>query len=299
MKIIELHRIYEEKERRVILNLRNFRNNSQFAIMKDITVTAIQTMLHWEDQQANFTMFERLMEKIEEKTDLIVLPEMFTTGFSMTPEKLADPLDGKTLAWMRAQASKMNAVITGSFIAEVNGKYYNMLLWVRPDGTFEQYAKRHLFRMAGEDKHYAAGEKKLIVDLNGWKVCPMVCYDLRFPVWSRNRWTKSGQDLIADYDLLIYVANWPEVRSHPWKTLLMARAMENQAYVVGVNRIGNDGNFIFHSGDTSIIDFKGNHLKYSVVNKEEIMTCSLSHQMLMQFRKSFPAGLDADNFTMQ
>jgi predicted amidohydrolase len=241
-------------------------------------------------------MFDQLIGKIGEKTDLIVLPEMFTTGFSMKPEKFAEPVEGKTLAWMREHASKQNAVITGSFIAEENGKYCNMLLWVRPDGSYEKYAKRHLFRMAGEDQHYAMGTKKIIVDLHGWKVCPLVCYDLRFPVWSRNRWTKNGNELIADYDLLIYVANWPESRSHAWKTLLMARAMENQSYVIGVNRIGNDGNFIFHSGDCAIIDFKGNHIKYSVMNKEEIDTAVLSYQQLRDFRKAFPAGMDADAF---
>ncbi|MBI3510284.1 MAG: nitrilase family protein [Bacteroidetes bacterium] len=292
--------------------------------MKDITVTTIQSMLHWEDQQANFIMFERLMEKIGEKTDLIILPEMFTTGFSMSPEKLAEPVDGKTLAWMRTQAAKYNAVVTGSFIAEENarpparaarpdepfgrgtdgddpvgqGKYYNLLLWVRPDGSLEKYAKRHLFRMAGEDKHYEAGKNKLIVELNGWKICPMICYDLRFPVWSRNRWTKNGRDVVADYDALIYVANWPEMRAQAWKTLLMARAMENQCYVIGVNRIGNDGHFIFHSGDTAIIDFKGAYMKYSVVNKEEVTSVKLSAQLLNEFRKSFPLGLDTDEFNI-
>ncbi|HTL80907.1 MAG TPA: amidohydrolase [Bacteroidia bacterium] len=272
--------------------------------MTDISVSLIQSMLHWEDRAANLKMFDRFIENISQKTDLIVLPEMFTTGFSMNPQKLAEPTQGPTLDWMRTQAQRKNAVVTGSVMTEENGKYYNMLLWVRPDGSFEKYAKRHLFRMAGEEKKFEMGKEKLIVDLNGWKICPMVCYDLRFPVWSRNRWknpsTGSGSgELKADYDVLIYVANWPEVRANVWKTLLMARAMENNAYVIGVNRIGNDGSFIFHSGDSAIIDFKGMHLKTAIMGKEEVVTSILSQQLLAEFRKSFPAGMDADKFSIE
>lgn len=265
---------------------------------RNITVAAVQTMLHWEDRDANFRQFDLLLEQVEKHTDLIVLPEMFTTGFSMNPAKLAEPANGPTLAWMRVQAAKHNAVITGSFIAEEGGNYFNRLLWVRPDGTFEQYDKRHLFRLAGEEKVFAAGDKKLIVDLHGWKVCPLVCYDLRFPVWSRNRWKYEGGELSADYDLLIYVANWPERRSHPWKTLLMARAIENLSYVVGLNRIGNDGNFIFHSGESAIIDFKGEPLKSAIFAKEDIVTVTLTWQALAEFRTAFPAGMDGDEFSL-
>lgn len=269
--------------------------------MKDISVSVIQSMLHWEDRDANLKMFDRLIESIGQKTDLIVLPEMFTTGFSMNPQKLAEPTEGPALEWMRAKAKVTNAVVTGSVMTHENGKYYNMLLWVRPDGTFEKYPKRHLFRMAGEEKKFEMGTKKIIVELNGWKICPLVCYDLRFPVWSRQRWTNSsaGDALKADYDVLIYVANWPEVRSHVWKTLLMARAMENNSYVIGVNRIGNDGNFMFHSGDSAIIDFKGAPLKTAIMGKEEVVTTVLSRQLLDEFRKAFPAGLDADQFLLQ
>lgn len=266
---------------------------------RNINVAAIQNILHWEDREANFRLFDLIFETIEKNTDLIVLPEMFTTGFSMNPEKLAEKTEGPTLEWMRKKAEKHNAVITGSIIAEENGIFYNRLLWVRPDGTFEQYNKRHLFRMAGEDKVFASGDKKLIVDLHGWKVCPLVCYDLRFPVWSRNRWEKSGTDLIADYDLLIYVANWPERRAHPWKTLLMARAIENNSYVIGVNRIGNDGNFIYHSGESAIIDFKGEHIKSGIFAKEDILYASLSWNELAAFRSAFPAGMDADKFSVE
>jgi omega-amidase len=266
---------------------------------RDLTVTAIQTALHWEDKHANLNHFEKLFERINEKTDLIVLPEMFTTGFSMKPEAFSENSAEPTLNWMRRQAAKMNAVVTGSIIVEEGLNYFNRLLWVRPDGSFEQYSKRHLFRLGNEHNHYTAGNKKLIVDLHGWKICPLVCYDLRFPVWSRNNWTGEGKTLQADYDVLIYVANWPEVRSHPWKTLLMARAMENLSYVVGVNRIGNDGKFIYHSGDSAIIDFKGEYLKTAVFATEDIITTTLSHQLLNEFRTAFPAGMDADSFQIR
>jgi omega-amidase len=267
-------------------------------IRRDIHISAVQTSLHWEDKTANLQHFDQLLKGLEKRTDLIVLPEMFSTGFSMSPAKLAEKTDGPTLNWMREQATKYDAVITGSMIAEENGNYYNRLLWVRPDGSYEQYSKRHLFRMAGEHNLYAAGDKKLIVDLHGWKICPMVCYDLRFPVWSRNRWTQQGNEMIADYDVLIYVANWPERRSHPWKTLLLARAMENNAYVVGVNRIGNDALMNLHSGDSAIVDFKGEIMKSGIIATEGIISDILSYQQLTEFRKAFPAGMDADDFKL-
>jgi predicted amidohydrolase len=277
-------------------------------IPRDITVAAIQSPLFWENKEANLHMFGEKIRAINYPVDLLVLPEMFSTGFSMQPEKLAESADmgikfsgrqgGATIEWMQKQASSINAVITGSIIVEDNGKYFNRLMWVRPDGSCEYYDKRHLFRMAGEEKIYAAGAKKLIVDLHGWKVCPLVCYDLRFPVWSRNRWTRNENNFIADYDLLIYVANWPEVRSKAWKTLLTARAMENNCYVIGVNRVGNDGNNFYHSGDSSIIDFKGEAMKTAVIGREEIISDKLSHQLLSEFRKSFPAGMDADDFKL-
>lgn len=265
---------------------------------RNLNVVAIQTMLNWEDRSANLAQFSALIDTVDKGTDLIVLPEMFTTGFSMNPAKLAEKTEGETLAWMRAQSAKTGAVITGSFIASEGEKYFNRLLWVRPDGTYERYDKRHLFRMAGEEKKYEAGKERIIVELQGWKICPLVCYDLRFPAWSRNHWTNESGELRADYDLLIYVANWPERRAHPWKTLLMARAIENLSYVIGVNRIGNDGNFIFHSGDSAIIDFKGEHLKSAIFAKEEIISASLSYQQLAEFRSAFPAGMDADAFRL-
>ncbi|CAN5244336.1 amidohydrolase [soil metagenome] len=267
-------------------------------IPRDIKITAIQSQLFWEDRTANLHMFGEKIRLVETPTDLLVLPEMFTTGFSMNPAKLAENTDGPTLEWMREQAVKINAVVTGSFIVHENGNYYNRMLWVRPDGSFEKYDKRHLFRMAGEEKQYAAGKEKKIVDLHGWKVCLQICYDLRFPVWSRNKWTQTENELIADYDLLIYIGNWPERRGKAWKTLLMSRAIENLAYVVGVNRVGNDGNNILHSGDSALIDFKGEHLKTAIIGREEIISDMFSYQDLNAFRKSFPAGMDADHFSL-
>jgi predicted amidohydrolase len=264
---------------------------------RDITVAAVQSQLYWEDREANLHMFGEKLRALDFPVDLLVLPEMFTTGFSMNAARLAEPPDGPTLEWMRLQASTYKTVVTGSFIVFENGNYFNRLFWVRPDGTSEHYDKRHLFRMAGEEKIYHAGTKKLVVDLHGWKVCPMVCYDLRFPVWVRNRWKQEGNEWTADYDLALFVANWPERRSKAWKTLLMARAIENLSYVIGLNRVGNDVNNVLHSGDSMIIDFKGDPLKTAIIGREEIISEKLSWQLLAEFRKSFPAGMDADNFS--
>jgi omega-amidase len=203
--------------------------------MNDLKITLIQSNLFWENKVKNLEQFSHKIDAISEATDLIVLPEMFTTGFSMSPEKLAENVNGETVKWMKATAHKKNCVVTGSFICEEGGNYFNRLLWVNADGTYSKYDKRHLFSMGDENNHYATGEEKLIVKLKGWKICPLICYDLRFPVWARN--TKE-----ASYDVLIYVANWPERRSYPWKTLLLARAIENQSYVIGSNRVGVDGN---------------------------------------------------------
>ena len=261
---------------------------------RDITIAAVQTQLHWEDAAANRYMIGNKLRELNEPVDLVVLPEMFTTGFSMQPRKLAEQENGPTLDWMRREASLLQASITGSVIIEEDGLFFNRLFWVRPDGSYEKYDKRHLFRMAGEDRHYAAGQKRIVVNLHGWSVCPLVCYDLRFPAWSRNRWRQEQNGLAAEYDLLLYIANWPEVRSHAWKTLLMARAIENLSYVVGLNRVGNDANNIYHSGDSAIINFRGEPEKTAIIGREEIITEKLSWQLLMEFRQRFPAGMDAD-----
>jgi omega-amidase len=265
-------------------------------IAETIGIAAVQSSLYWENRERNLEHFTLMLRKIDEPVDVIVLPEMFTTGFSMNPAPLAEKTDGPTLAWMRQQAVLYNAVITGSIITEENGQFMNRLLWVRPDGTYETYDKRHLFRMAGEDQHYASGQQPLIVDLKGWKIRPLICYDLRFPVWSRNRWNSDGS--IADYDVLIYVANWPERRSNVWKTFLPARAMENQAYVIGVNRIGNDAHQVYHTGDSVILDFKGEPITSALIATEEILTSRLSMKDLVDFRAHFPVGRDADTFTV-
>ena len=263
--------------------------------MHNLKVTLVQTELHWENADANLAMFTQKLSGIEKgSTDLIVLPEMFSTGFSMNAKHLAEKENGKTIQWMAQQANNKNAVITGSIIFEEDGKYYNRLIWMRPDGTFEYYNKRHLFSMGNEHLHYSAGDKKIITELNGWKICPLVCYDLRFPVWSRNHFIRENATAIAEYDLLIYIANWPERRNHPWKTLLLARAIENQCYVAGLNRVGADGNNIIHSGDSAIINAKGEIISTIPAHKNYISTIELNYNELINFRKEFPVGLDAD-----
>lgn len=261
-------------------------------------VTLIQTSLFWEDREKNLAHFNNLLNSVQEKTDLIVLPEMFTTGFTMNPSKLSEPASGPTLAWLQQKAQEKNAVITGSVAVEEKGNYFNRLFWVQPNGTFSFYNKRHLFRMAGEDKHYSAGENKIIQTVGEFKICPLVCYDLRFPVWSRNTFTKNNGSYTAAYDVLIYVANWPEVRSYPWKQLLIARAIENQCFVIGVNRIGADGNNIAHSGDSMVINPRGEIISKTKANEESIETVTLDYNYLSEFRKVFPVGLDADDFKL-
>lgn len=256
--------------------------------MEDLKVTIVQTALHWEDIDSNLAMFNKKVEGIAPaSTDIIVLPEMFTTGFTMNVTAVAETMDGKAIEWMKKTAAEKKCVVTGSLVIKEGEHYYNRLIWMRPDGTFEQYDKRHLFRMGTEDKTYTAGGKRIIVTYKGWRVCPLVCYDLRFPVWSRNN---------EDYDCLIYVANWPEVRSYPWRQLLIARAIENQAYVVGVNRVGKDGNNMAHSGDSVVLNAKGQPISNTKANEESVETVTLSIKELEDFRKVFPVALDADRF---
>lgn len=272
--------------------------------MNDLKITIIQSNLHWEDKEKNLEMFSQKIASISEETDLIILPEMFTTGFSMRPELFAETMSGNTIVWMKEKAKEKNCVITGSFICEVNGKHVNRLVWMNPDGTHNVYDKRHLFRMGDEDKHYGHGEKKIIVELKGWKICPLICYDLRFPVWARNKKESSSKnqesrqkkEVDVEYDVLIYVANWPERRSHPWKSLLVARAIENQSYTIGVNRVGNDDNDIYHSGDSVALNFRGEAISKMESGKESISTITLNYKDLEDFRKQFPVMLDADDF---
>ena len=255
---------------------------------QNLRVTLIQSKLLWENIDANLSMFEEKISSIE-NTDVILLPEMFSTGFSMKPERFAEEMNGKTVPWMRAMAEKRNAAICGSVMIKADGKFFNRLIWFQPEGNFFTFNKRHLFRMGEENNHYTAGEKKLIVDYKGWKICPLVCYDLRFPVWSRNT---------ENYDLLLYVANWPQRRNHAWKSLLVARAIENQSYVIGLNRVGDDGNKIQHSGDSSVVNAKGEIL-FQEADNEIIHTTELSKSELLDYRKEFPVLMDRDNFDLK
>lgn len=259
--------------------------------MNDLRVTLIQTYLNWEHPEENFKHLSNVLSKIEEPTDLIILPEMFTTGFTMKPEQLAEEHGGKGLQWMQQQAKEKGCVITGSISVKENSHYYNRLYWVEPDGTYQYYNKRHLFRMGNEQQHYTPGDSRMIVDLKGWKICPLICYDLRFPVWSRNT-------IGHLYDVLIYVANWPNVRSYAWKQLLVARSIENQCYTIGVNRVGRDGNLFEHSGDSCALNPKGEYISNLQPNEDKYQTVILSAQYLNDFRKSFPVIMDSDQFTL-
>lgn len=258
--------------------------------MSDLNITLIQGPLFWEDKAKNIEMFSEKISSVKDKSDLIILPEMFSTGFTMNAASMAERMDGKTVEWMSREAKKKNCIITGSIIIEENGNYFNRLIWMRPDG-FDFYNKRHLFSLAGENHSFTAGRKKLIVNLNGWRIQPLICYDLRFPVWSRR--TKKN-----DYDLLIYTANWPERRIHAWSQLLVARAIENQCYVAGVNRTGTDGNNIPYTGQSALVDFKGDTL-LAPEPTDNIKTISISKKQLEDFRKQFAFLDDSDDFEIR
>ena len=244
----------------------------------------------WEQPELNRLHIEKLLaENIKpEETDLIVLPEMFTTGFTMNARHVAEEINGVTNKWLQNQSLKYNAHMIGSIVAHENGKFYNRLYCVAPSGQIAFYNKRHLFRMAGEDKVYSAGDEHLIIEIKGWKILPLICYDLRFPVWSRNT---------QNYDLLVYIANWPAQRSYAWKHLLIARAIENISYVAGVNRTGNDRTGNFYNGDSAILNFKGEHI-LQAENKELVIKASINWNELQAFRKQFPAFMDADSFNI-
>lgn len=262
--------------------------------MSSITLTLIQTSLYWEDKTANLSMLEEKITSNKAKTQVVVLPEMFSTGFSMKPEVLAEAMEGETVAWMRRVAAEQKIILTGSLIIKDDGKYYNRLIWMLPNGQYGYYNKRHLFAYAEEDKHYSPGNERLIVSVNGWKINMQVCYDLRFPVWARQQ---ANDNNLPEYDALLYVANWPERRSTAWKTLLQARAIENQCYVIGVNRVGNDGNGIYHSGDSMVIDPLGEVL-YHKNKQEDVFTITLTKEKLAEARERFPFWKDADSFEL-
>lgn len=257
--------------------------------MQDLTITIIQSALHWENPEKNLSMFSTKIDSIKESTDLIVLPEMFTTGFSMNAEKLAESDNDRTLDWLKSKAAAKKADITGSIIIKDRDAYFNRLFWVKKNGEVSHYDKRHLFRMADEHKIYTPGKKRIFCQVNGWTIYPLVCYDLRFPVWARQK--------LESYDVILYVANWPERRSSHWRLLLQARAIENQAYAIGVNRVGSDGLNIYYRGDSAIIDPLGNIIKQEA-DKEFIHTETLSWEKLENYRRKFPVWMDADKFSI-
>ena len=255
----------------------------------NLRVTMIQADLAWQDPATNRRNLAAHFRGLAGHTDLIVLPEMFTTGFSMAASSLAETMAGATVGWLREEAAAIGCAITGSLIVEEDGRHFNRLVWATPDGDIAHYDKRHLFRMAREQEHYAAGNRRLVVELKGWRLCPLVCYDLRFPVWSRSR---------GDYDVLLYVANWPARRRAAWSALLRARAIENVCYVVGVNRMGKDGNGASYSGDSVALDFLGQVLGGDR-DGDFVETVVLDRESLSTFRRDFPAHLDADDFELR
>lgn len=262
--------------------------------MSQLTFTLIQTTLHWEDKAANLAMLEAKINSIAVPTHIVVLPEMFTTGFSMQPERLAETMDGPTVQWMQRMAAQKKVVLTGSIMIEENGQYFNRLIWMLPNGQMGVYDKRHLFAMGEEDEHYTGGSQRFIASVNGWKILCNICYDLRFPVWARQQYAKAGG---FEYDVLLHVANWPDRRNHAWKTLLQARAIENQSYVVGVNRVGTDGNGVYHTGDSMVCNALGEVL-YHKADDEDIFTITLYKQELNELRDKLPFWKDADNFLL-
>ena len=260
----------------------------------NLRITLIQTNLHWENIAANLDMFSEKIAAVGE-TDLIILPETFSTGFSMNAKLLAEEMSGSAVEWMKKTAAEKNCAVTGSLMLREEGKYYNRLVWVYPNGELLTYDKRHLFSLSDEPKIFSPGNERLIVELNGWKICPLVCYDLRFPVWARNGLT--GEDRTPAYDLLLYVANWPERRYHAWKSLLIARGIENQCYVAGVNRVGKDCNDFSHSGDSMVVDALGKIL-YHKAHEEDVFTIELSYETLKEVREQLSFLKDADDFVL-
>lgn len=263
--------------------------------MNSLNVALIQTGLHWHDAEANRQMFEERIAEIQGSPDLIVLPEMFNTGFTSDFSQ-AEPIGHYTYQWLGKMAAQTGAVIMGTMLTSKEGVYYNRMIMMYPDGNHFAYDKRHLFRMGDELDALQAGEEQIIIDIKGWKVCPMICYDLRFPAWSRNAYNEEKKRL--DYDVLVYAANWPSVRTNLWDILLRARAIENQAYVVGVNRLGVDGNNIAYDGHSAIIDAYGNSLAMAA-EEEQTLAVSLDDDALKKYRDNFPAYLDNDEFTVK
>ena len=256
-----------------------------------VRVTLVQQPLIWQDPEANRMRLQALLAPLEGRTDLVILPETFTTGFSMQPERFAEPADGPTAAWLRQIAHRLGAAVAGSVMTVDDGRYFNRLLWTEPGGLMRHYDKRHLFRMGREHEHFSPGRQAWCTEWRGMRFCPLVCYDLRFPVFSRRR---PG----LDYDALVYVANWPTARAYAWRQLLVARAIENQAYVIGVNRVGTDGEGGAHDGDSRVCDFLGQPVADLGV-AAAVTSVTLDAHSLQAFRERFPAHLDADRFSLE
>jgi omega-amidase len=273
--------------------------------MEHLYVTLIQSDLAWEDKTTNLRRFEEKINAIKEKTEIVILPEMFSTGFSMRPKELAETMEGPTIEWMKRVSNSKKIILAGSVIIKEGNDYFNRLVWMLPNGQYGFYDKRHLFGYAEEDQHYAAGSKRFIASAKGWKIHLLVCYDLRFPVWARQRTSPpnplsqgEGENVAPEYDLLVYVANWPERRVHAWKTLLQARAIENQCYVIGVNRVGDDGNKIHYSGESMVVDPMGEVL-YTRKDVEDCFTIALDKDHLETVREKLPFLKDADDFEIR
>ena len=254
-----------------------------------LQIVLLQASLVWHNSKENRTLFSQKINAIDTDVDIIILPEMFTTGFSMQPIEIAETMKGETVKWMQKVASEKNAVIAGSVIIIEDNNYYNRFLFVHPSGEINYYDKRHLFTLAGEDKIYTSGNEKLIVNYKGWKICPLICYDLRFPVWSRN---------VENYDILIYVANWPKPRINAWDTLLKARAIENMCYTVGVNRVGVDANNLEYCGHSAVYDCLGENLTGIHENNEETIAITLVKNHISETRNKLNFLADKDNFTL-
>lgn len=263
--------------------------------MQDLKILGLQSSLEWENPEENRRVFEEKIRANFDGHDLIILPETFTTGFPVDPVFHSEEIDGLTIEWLKNLASSLSTTITGSFLLNSNGSYSNSLIWMRNDGTFERYDKRHTFSMGGENERINAGNDHLIVELKGWKIKPMICYDLRFPVWSKNKFDCKSYD----YDLAIYVANWPEVRSYPWRQLLIARAIENMACVIGINRVGTDGFGNKYSGDSLFIDAKGKILADASNGIDTAISSTFSYEEINNFRQKFNVGLDWDEFDIK
>jgi predicted amidohydrolase len=254
-------------------------------------LTLVQSALIWQNPEANRTQFSHQLAGLRDTTDLIVLPEMFNTGFSMDAARLAEPMDGPTMEWLKKTAEDLNAAVTGSFICVENGCFYNRMAFVFPDGRYECYDKKHLFGLAGEQDFFSSGNNPLMVEWKGFRIRPLICYDLRFPVWSRNQ-------VDQPYDLLLYIANWPSRRAHHWKSLLTARAIENQAFVAGVNIVGTDGNGLEYVGESTIVNFSG-ELIFQLSGQEGVFTAHLNASSLKQYRAELPFLKDADTFELE